>query len=77
MKTYNKLFINLKTEEWKKKTISYNQAVKLAFPEYKGQELFTVQYSRGVGNAQGTLIKGQHVPVKDGMIFDISITGNS
>lgn len=77
-KNFN-LIINAKPIKWDDKTISYSQVVDLAFPPpHKDTEIFTVQYSRGPpDNSQGTLVKGQSVKVKSGMVFDVTRTDKS
>jgi hypothetical protein len=40
--------------------------------------VFTVTYRRGHGNkTAGTLVAGESVRVKDGMIFDVTVTDKS
>lgn len=64
----------------KKEEISFEEVVELAFPNHpKGDGVqFTVQYSRGEGHKHsGTLVEGQKVKVKEGMIFDVTPTNRS
>ncbi len=64
----------------KKEEISFEEVVKLAFdnpPTGDGVQ-FTVQYQRGEGHKHsGTLVEGQKVKVKEGMIFDVTSTNRS
>ena len=40
--------------------------------------MFTVTYTRGEGHKpQGTLVEGETVKVKDGMIFNVTATDKS
>jgi hypothetical protein len=73
------IFVNAKRKPWNEETISYSQVVDLAFPPpHKPTEIFTVQYSRGPKeNPQGTLVDGQSVNVKSGMVFDVTRTDKS
>lgn len=73
------ILVNGNPKYWKDETISYSQAVDLAFPPpRKGSEMFTVQYSRGPrDNPQGTLVNGQDVKVVDGVVFDVTRTDKS
>ena len=73
------LIVNGKPKPWNENTISYSQVVDLAFPPpHKPTEVFTVQYSHGPQeNRQGTLVEGQKVNVKSGMIFDVTRTDKS
>ena len=62
------------------KQISFEEAVKLAFPNPPaGVEVqFTVQFTRGPEpKPTGTLIEGQSVKVRDGMEFDVTSTNRS
>lgn len=60
--------------------LTYEDIISLAFdnpPTGDGVQ-FTVQYTRGTGNKpSGTLVEGQSVKVKDGMVFDVTATNRS
>lgn len=73
------IIVNAKPKSWNEDTISYLQVVDLAFPPpHTPTEVFTVQYSRGPeANRQGTLVEGQTVKVKSGMVFDVTRTDKS
>lgn len=60
----------------KNQLISFEEVVELAYPTPPtGENVgFTVMYQRGEGNKDGTLVAGQTVKVKDGMIFDVTPT---
>ena len=59
--------------------MSFEAVVALAYPSSPtgGNLEFTVMYQRGEGNKDGTLVPGQSVKVKDGMIFDVTPTDKS
>jgi Multiubiquitin len=59
--------------------ISFEEVVALAFPAPPtGENVgFTVMYQRAEGNKDGTLVAGQTVKVKEGMIFDVTPTDRS
>lgn len=61
------------------KEISFEAVVDLAYPQPRGANLmFTVTYRRGEGNKpEGTLVEGESVKVKEGMIFNVSATDKS
>jgi hypothetical protein len=62
------------------KTVSYEQIVKLAFPDpITGPNIiYTVGYEDGPHhNPSGSLMPGGKVKVKDGMIFDVTPTDKS
>lgn len=73
------IIVNGRPRQWVKETISYTEVVDLAFPPpHKPTEIFTVQYSHGPKeNPQGTLVEGQTVTVKSGMVFDVTRTDKS
>jgi hypothetical protein len=61
-------------------SLTFDEVVALAFPDpAKGPNIvYTVTYRRGEGNKpQGTLVAGESVKVKDGMIFDVTRTDQS
>lgn len=64
----------------KPKEISYEQIIKIAYPNNQdnGQTIFTVVYSKGPSeNQKGTLVKGQVVKLKKGMIFNVGCSTRS
>lgn len=63
----------------KNSDISFDAVVSLAYPVRPGGANvgFTVMYQRGEGNRDGTLVEGQAVKVKGGMIFDVTPTDRS
>jgi multiubiquitin len=74
------IIVNTRKKDWDKETISYKEVVILAFGSYSEDEsvVYTVTYSNGPhGHSEGSLVKGQSVKVKDGMIFNVSQTNRS
>ena len=73
------IFVNTTPHEVKKDEISYEQVVKLAFPDGPtgSNPGYTVLYQRGHGNKDGELVAGQSVKVKDRMSFDVTPTNLS
>lgn len=72
------IIVNGKKQEWDSETISYSQVVDLVYPPPRSStEIFTVQYSHGIKNAQGTLVEGQSVQIKSGMVFHVTRTDKS
>lgn len=70
------IYINAQKKEWKYETISYQQICELMFGSL--EENLTLQFSRGPPeNPQGTLTYKHFVKIQDGMVFDISRTGNA
>jgi len=66
--------------EWPKGEITYAEVVTLEVPDYAQHPeiTYSVRYKRGQGNKpEGTLAPGASVKVKEGMIFNVSETGQS
>lgn len=66
--------------EWPKDEITYAEVVTLEVPDYaQHPEIsYSVTYKRGHGNKpEGILSPGMSVKVKEGMIFNVSPTGQS
>lgn len=65
---------------WPKGKITYAEVVTLEFPDYPQHPeiTYTVKYKRGPHQKpQGVLAPGESVEVTDGMIFNVSKTGES
>jgi len=78
-KTYT-IYVNGQEKTVATKTVTYEQIVKLAFPNpIIGQNIiYTVGYEDGPHkNPSGSLMPGGKVYVKDGMIFDVTPTDKS
>lgn len=73
------VFINTKPTPINTKKASYEQIVALAFPPPHGENVtFTLLYRKGrAADPRGSLVAGQSVRVKDGMIFDVTPTDRS
>jgi hypothetical protein len=66
--------------EWPKDLITYAEVVTLEVPDYAQHPeiTYSVKYSRGHGDKpEGILVPGASVKVKEGMIFNVSETGQS
>ncbi|MAS95886.1 MAG: hypothetical protein CMO55_21995 [Verrucomicrobiales bacterium] len=66
--------------DWPKGEISFVEVVKLEVPGYTENSniTYSVKYKRGQGNKpEGTLSLGNSVKVKEGMVFNVSETGES
>ncbi len=74
------IIVNGRQKVVTKKELSFAEVVALAFdPPPTGPNIvFTVTYRRGEGNKpEGTLIDGEMVKVKEGMIFNVTATDKS
>lgn len=75
------IVVNGRRKEVHKRRLTFEEVVKLAFPEAppSGNIIYTVTYRNG-GNhhhPEGTLIVGESVKIKDGTIFDVTATDKS
>jgi hypothetical protein len=72
------IIINGRPKEVTGITISYSQVVRLAFPDDQASDTieYTVAYANPHGK-DGTLVEGQSVHIKKGMIFNVTKTNRS
>ncbi|WP_375769801.1 multiubiquitin domain-containing protein [Archangium gephyra] len=74
------IIVNAEEKRVTGKELTFDQVVQLAFPGGPQGEtrLYTVTYRRGEGNKpEGTLVKGESVKLKNGMIFNVTATDKS
>lgn len=72
------IIVEAKPHEWPKTEITFEQLVTLEIPNYSPQTTYSVKYTRGQGNKpEGILVPGAFVKVKEGMVFNVSETGQS
>ena len=57
--------------------ISFDDLVKLAFPNANPADGYRISYDRGHGNTSGKLKNGDSIEVVDGMDFTVTGTGQS
>jgi len=75
-----KIIVNAREKEWKKKKISYDEVVNLAYPTPPAGQciVYTVTYHNGPRHRpEGTLTENHKVKVKDGMVFNVQYTDKS
>ena len=80
MKKEITIIVNGREKTVEKNTeLSFSNVVALAFDGTPGENtMFTVTYRKGQGNKpEGTLVEGDIVKVKEGMVFHVSETGQS
>ena len=72
------IIINGRKREFTEHKLSYQQFVKLAFPDDNpdANTVYTVAYANPHGK-DGTLVDGQDVVIKNGMSFNVSKTSRS
>ena len=68
-----RIVVNGKPVTFSKKRISYEDVVVLAFGSYSPSDSvsYTVAYFKGHNMKEGTLVSGQSVRVKEGMVFNV------
>ena len=74
------LIVNGREKSWDEKTITFEQAVVLAFGSYDSNpnKVYTVTYDRGpIKNEEGSLVKGETIFVKNKMILNVTATDKS
>ncbi|MCZ4348074.1 multiubiquitin domain-containing protein [Devosia neptuniae] len=74
------IFVNAREHLVPKGRLTFWDIVRLAFPSAQPQEntAYTVSYRKGPGDRpEGTLISGESVRVKKGMLFNVSETDKS
>ena len=73
------IFVNGRKKEVRAKELSFAEIVALAFenPPTGPYIVITVTYSKGEDGKQGTLLPGNSVKIKDGMIFNVTATDKS
>lgn len=72
------IIINTRPHTVEKEQICFAEVVKLSGLPGGPNVTFTVTYRRGPsGHHEGSLVEGKCVPVKDGMIFNVTATDKS
>ena len=74
------IIVNGREKIFTEKKISFTQVVELAFntTEIDGTTCYTVTYSKGEDKKpKGTMVKGDTITVKSGMIFNVTDTDKS
>lgn len=76
-KTFN-IIVNGRPREVTDHKLTYQQVVRIAFPDDQPDPnvVYTVAYANPHGK-DGTLVDGENVPVKEGMIFNVTKTNRS
>jgi hypothetical protein len=74
------IIVNAREKMVTTKTLTFAEVVALAFdpPPAGPNIMFTITYRRGEGNKpQGSLVEGENVKLKEGMIFNVTATDKS
>jgi hypothetical protein len=73
-----KIIVNGRQRTVEGELISFEQVVRLAFPESKPNAVYTVTYSDGPKeNREGCMSAGDKVHVKNNMVFNVTETDKS
>ncbi len=74
------IIVNARPREVSAKTLTFEEVVALAFdaPPTGENVMFTITFRRGDGaKPEGSLVVGESVKVKEGMIFNVTATDKS
>jgi hypothetical protein len=71
-----KIYVNTIPHLWPNKKISFEELVKLAFPNTASKE-FDVTYMKGQSGNEGEIVDGETVPVHPEMEFIVTPTNES
>jgi hypothetical protein len=75
------IIVNARPKVWTAKDISFEQVISLAYdgnPPGGPDWVFTVTYRKGEDKKkEGTMVEGDSVHVKDGMVFNVTATNRS
>ncbi|MCS6302733.1 MAG: multiubiquitin domain-containing protein [Nitrospira sp.] len=74
------IIVNGRAKVVTERKLTYAQIVALAFdnPPTGENVAFTITYRKGEGNKpEGTLVEGETVKIKEGMIFNVTATNKS
>lgn len=74
------IIVNGRPKEVTAEELSFVEVVRLAFDDavFNETTIYTVTFKRGQGNKpEGTLVEGESVKVKEGMIFNVARTDKS
>jgi hypothetical protein len=74
-----RIIVNLKEKSWYVKKISYDDVVKLAYPDYDPtKKSYTVKYTDGPKrNPEGSMSAGDIIYIKNKMTFHVTATNKS
>ncbi len=72
------IYVNTEPVIWNRSQISYDELVKLAFPDgpFDGNVRYSITWTKPDGS-EGAVLKGSRVKVVDGMKFDVRNTDKS
>lgn len=74
------IIVNASPHQWPKDEITYAEVVTLGYPDFPQHPeiTYSVKFKKGHGNSpEGILVPGGDVKTKEGMVFNVSPTGQS
>lgn len=71
------IIVNGREKEVNEKELTFADLVSLSGLPTGPTIIFTVTFRRGEGNKEGSLVEGESVKIKDGMIFNVTSTDKS
>jgi hypothetical protein len=74
------IIVNGRQKVTTEKELSFDEVVRLAFEDavFNDVTIYTITFKRGHGEKpEGTLVEGESVKVKEGMIFNVARTDKS
>ena len=73
------IIVNGSLKTVSEKFLSFVDIVKLAFDEFidNGSRIYTMTFKKGVDRHEGTLVLGDEVRIKSGVIFNVTSTDKS
>lgn len=77
---FTTVIVNGRQKETAAKELSFQDVARLAFDDavFNDVTIYTITFKRGHGNKpEGTLVEGESVKVKEGMIFNVARTDKS
>ena len=75
-KTY-KIVVNGTPTTVDKEVLSYDEVVRLAFPEPDPNTIYSVSFEKAKEPKEGELLPGQSLTIKENTEFDVDDTGRS
>lgn len=72
-----KIVVNGEPAEVDSDVVTYDQVVKIAYPDGEPRTEYTVTFDKAKEPREGDLLPGGSVEIKDGTEFDVTPTGKS
>ncbi|MDG5789773.1 multiubiquitin domain-containing protein [Evansella sp. AB-P1] len=75
----NSIIINGRIKEVDVKKMTYQEIIKLAFGSIEDNQniVYTIKYSKGKHEDKGSMVEGDVITIKEGMIINVTRTDKS